>query len=154
MKILKNILISLGVIFLLFRVLFIYLSIDSDKFKDEQEPFIESFMHEFSSDWNVRDVYPKLTNNFIQQIETQAGRHALNIFKTLGEYESMSDLSISNYNTGTDGTTAIFTFKAQFTSGPALVSITLLKDNDKTLVHGLHITPSNNTPGLNTRHEA
>ena len=154
MKILKNILIGLGVFFVVIIALFVYLGLDSSEFKEKQTPFIESFMEEFSANWELQDVYSKLTNDLIKQIDTPNGRQAMSVFRGLGSYEGMSDLAVNNYSSATSGKTATFTFKAQFSSGPALVQIVLLEADGKTLVNGLHITPSNNTPAQNTKHEA
>jgi len=154
MKILRNILIGFGVVFVAVIGLIVFLSNESNDFRDKQFPFIETFMMEFSENWEVSSVYEKLTNDLLKQIDSPAGRNALDIFKTQGSFKEMSDLVLVNYNAGTSGKTGKFTFKALFTSGPALVEIILVENQGKTLVNGLHITPSGDVPVTNTKHEA
>ncbi len=154
MKILKNILIGFGVFFVAVIGLIVFLSAESSGFRDKQTPFIETFMMEFSENWEVSAVHAKLTNDLLKQIDSPAGGNALEIFRTQGSFKEMSDLVLQNYNSGTSGKTGKFTFKALFTGGPALVEIILVENEGKTLVGGLHITPSGSTPVTNIKHEA
>lgn len=65
----------------------------------------------------------------------------------------MSDLVLKSYGSGTSGTVGVFTFKAEFDSGPAIVQIILIRKGRKTLVNGLHINPANAIPGKPRKHE-
>ena len=154
MKLLKNVLIGFGVLFVAVIGLFIFAGVGSSDFREQQAPFIESFMHEFTQSWDVSAVHSKLSNDLLKQIDTPSGRNALDVFRTLGAFDGMSDLVLQHYTSGTSGKTGKFAFKAQFTSGPALVEMILVESEGRTVVNGLHITPSADTPLANTRHEA
>ena len=154
MKILKNILIGFGVLFVAIIGLIVFLSADSSAFEEKQAPFISGFMNEFSESWEVTSVHATLSNGLLKQIDSPTGRNAMDMFRRLGSFVQMTDLVLQNYNTSTSGKTGQFTFKGQFTHGPALVEITLGENDGKTLVNRLHITPAGELPPTNTKHEA
>ena len=154
MKILKNILIGFGVLFVAIIGLMIFVGTGSSEFREKQAPFIESFMAEFSENWDVADVHSKLSNDLLKEIDSPSGRTALGVFQTLGNFEGMNDLVLQHYTSGTSGKTGKFTFKARFTGGPALVEIILVDSEERTLVNWLHITPAGEAPLANTKHEA
>lgn len=154
MRIVKNILIGFGVLFVAVIWLVLFIGAGSSEFREKQSPFIEGFMMEFSENWDVADVHSKLDNDLLKQIDSPSGRAALGVFRALGDFEAMHDLVLQHYTTATSGKTGRFTFKALFENGPALVEIMLVESEGKTLVIGLHITPAGDAPVAHLKHEA
>lgn len=142
MNVLKKILMFLGGVFALIILLVVFLASSSSDFKEEKAPFIADFMADMASDWSLSSVYSRLSNEFIEQASTPSGERAMRQFSVLGQLESIYDLQIENYYSGTDGKTGIFTFKAKFNSGEALVRMTLVEVDGAVKVQAVNITPS------------
>jgi hypothetical protein len=154
MNLVKKILIGLGALFVLVIALIALFAVGSNDFRDSHVSYVEHFMSEFSETWEVAVVHEKLTNDFLAQVDSPNGRQALGLFQALGKFEQMSDIEVQNFTSGTAGKSGRLTFKAKFANGPALVEITLFEKDGKTLVHGLHITPSGSLPMKSRKHEA
>ena len=145
MKLLKRALIFLGVVFILVIALVIFLASASSDFEKQHEQFVRNFTADFSLNWEIDSVKHHLTNDMLAQIGTPNGRHALNVFRSFGQLEEISDMELSNYNSNTSGlVTGIFKFKARFKNGSALVTVTLHEKDDAIRVHGFHIDPVGN----------
>ncbi|MFT5297490.1 MAG: preprotein translocase subunit SecG, partial [Colwellia sp.] len=67
MEFLKKLMMWLGGLFTLIVILIIFLAAGSSSFKDEQEPFVQQFMADFSERWETQDIYARLSNEFIEQ---------------------------------------------------------------------------------------
>lgn len=154
MHILKKILIGFGVVFVGIIALVIFLAADASKFKETHAEFIDQFLEDYSQRWDVADVYFRVTNELLSNINSEQGKNALSVFTTLGVLESTSDLEIGNYYSGTSGKTGNFTLKAVFSNGLALVKIVVNEEDGNVRVNGLHITPSEEMLPVSTEHEA
>ena len=62
MRVLKNILIGLGVIFLVALAFFAWIGVSGSQFRKEQAPFVEAFVTDLSKRWDIADVYDRLAN--------------------------------------------------------------------------------------------
>jgi len=143
MKLIKNILTSIGALCIIFLVFFIYLGTGAGQFKQQQAPFINSFMHDFSPNWEISDVSKDVSNDLIKQLETPKGEKLIQLLHHLGRYQEMSDLTISDYNSSRAGKSASLSFKAKFSNGPARIEISIVETDSKTWVSGLYVTPYN-----------
>ena len=140
MKIIKNIFIGLGVIFLLFIGLAIFLAGAQSEFKEDNQQFVIDFTRDFSQSWEIARVSDHLTNDMLAQANTPNGVHALNVFKSFGKLVEIKDLEIGNYSTHSSGvTSAVFTFKAEFQNANGLVTVTVQEQNDRVYIHGFNI---------------
>ena len=146
MQTLKKILTALGALFCVLLVAFGVLLVMQGNFKEEQEPFIRQFRADYSRNWDIVDVHSQVTNDFLAQIQSSAGQNAVAIFRRLGKVEEITDVSIGNFNVGTEGKTGTFTFKARFERAPTLVQLIVQESDGAVRVHGLHITPSSDPP--------
>lgn len=70
MRVLKNILIGLGGLFLVVIALLAWIGVSSSQFRKEQAPFVQTFVTDLSKRWNVADVYDRMANPFIEQVST------------------------------------------------------------------------------------
>ena len=132
----------LGGIFTLVIFLIIFLAAGSSSFEEEQEPFVKQFIADFSIRWEPEDVYSRLSNELIENINTVEGKVFLAQFSALGKFKKISDFQIGNYKSSTDGEMADFSFKAFFDKGNALIEITIHSTDDGVRVNYLSITPS------------
>lgn len=140
LKILKNILIGLGVIFILVISLFVFLASESSEFTDKHTNFVENFVKEFSVNWDIADVHSDVTNDMLRQIKTLDGQKAISTFMQLGKLISIDNLSLINYSSNTSGDSGIFEYKGQFQNGAALVRIEVIEKDENVKVHTLNIT--------------
>ena len=140
MKIIKNILITLGTIFSLLIVLVVFLVGESADFKEDHEQFVVDYTNTFSQAWNVASVSDVSSNDFLTQIKSPNGKQAVNAFSSLGKLVDTKDMQIDNYNSNVNGTTtASFKFKANFEHGKTLVTITVVESDGHIRVQGMHI---------------
>ncbi len=153
MRVVKNILIALGVLFLLIATFFTWVGFSSNQFRKEQTPFVETFVTDLSKRWDIADVYDRLANPFIEQVGTPQARELLRQFKQLGALKSVRDVELRSYVTNTAGRTGNFSFKGTFENGEALVNLTIIKKDDAVRVLGLYLKPThmrNGAPKLQT----
>lgn len=143
MKIIKNILIGLGAVFLLLVGLVVFLASESVDFHDKHSDFVQEFTRVFSEDWDISSVSDSMSNGMLSQIDTTEGRRAMEIFRSLGAVVSITDFEMSNYySSATDNAnTGTFQFKAKFQRGDALVTVTVLESDDKVRIHAFNIQP-------------
>lgn len=142
MKLIKNILIGLGVVFSLFIGLAVFLFWESSEFREKNEPFAREFTRAFSQDWSIGDVSDHVTNDLLAQINTPNGKHALSQFRAFGRLVKIEDVEMGNYNASAGvGVTGVLRFKAEFENVKALVTITLRETDGVVKVHGFHIDP-------------
>lgn len=141
MKVIKNILLGLGALFLLIVVFFTFLWGESSDFKEQNALFINNYLETFSTNWDLDDVKDQMTNGLLIEINTPNGTNAMNYFKTLGRLQEIRDLEINNYNTTLSGKTGVFLFKAKFQYSDTVVKMILQKNEDGVKVNGLYITP-------------
>jgi hypothetical protein len=146
MQIFKKILVGLGSIFALLIVFVSVMGYSSARFKAEQAPFVTKFVTDLSRQWDLADVYDRLTNDCAAQAGTAQGQQAMKRLGGLGALRSMEDLELRNYMMGTFGTTAVFAFKGTFENDQALMTVTVLKKSGTVRVQGFHADP---IPGHN-----
>lgn len=139
MKIIRNILIGFGGLFLLLIVFFMFIAGSSSEFRTENQYFVTKFMRDFSEKWDINDVKDDLSNQMLAQIDSLNGQFALNYFKSLGKLKSIRNFELNNYRTSTNGETGVFLFKAKFENADTLVTFTLVKTDKGRKVNGLNI---------------
>jgi hypothetical protein len=142
MKIIKNIFVGLGVLFVLFLILAAFLSGSSAEFKADYQDFVIQYTKEFSRNWEIKSVSSKTTNGMLSQISTPNGKAAVNFFRSLGEIVEVSDVELNSYRSNFNGpSVGVFKFKAKFKNGDGLVTVIVHKNQGTVKVHGLHILP-------------
>lgn len=144
MKILKNILLTLGVLFILLIGAITYFGYtaaqNSSEFLVQKETFIRTFSEDLSRNWDKNDVFEHLSENLIAQIESPNGQATFRFFRQLGEVTSMSDFVMTKYFSGTGGVTAVITYNAEFQNASGSVTITLVEKAGELSVEGFHIS--------------
>lgn len=148
MEFFKKLMMWLGGIFTLIVILIIFLAAGSSNFEEEQEPFVQQFMADFSSRWDTQDIYPHLSNEFVEMVNTPESKAALAQFKTMGKIKTITDFEIGNYNAHTSGTTGEFSFKASFEHGEAVINMTIKSSDIGVRVQSFRLIPS--TPFIKT----
>lgn len=142
MEILKKILIGLGVVFVLFVGLAIFLAGSSTEFKEKHQDFVVNYTRDFSQSWEVSAVSSIMTNGMLTQINTPNGKHAINVFRSLGAFVQATDFELHNYSTHAGGpTVGVFKFKATFKNANTLVTVTVHEIEGDIKIHGFHIDP-------------
>lgn len=142
MKLIKKILMGLGVVFILFIALAIFLTGSSYQFRQKHEQFVRDYTHEFSQSWVINNVSAKTTNDMLQQINTPNGKQAVSIFRSLGGLVEISDMELQNYSTNAGGpTVGVFNFKASFENADTIVTVTVHENDDAVKVDGFHVNP-------------
>lgn len=154
MKILKTILISMGVLFIGFMCVAIYISYSSSKFLGDNEKFIKEFTYDLSESWNLEKVYPRLSNDFIKGLSSPNGMSTSNTLKLLGKLEKTSDFELMHFNTGTAGAMAVVTFKAVFENGKGVVTISVVENEGKVLVQRFNVDIPDGISTRNYKREA
>lgn len=139
MRVLKNILIGLGVLFLVVTALLAWIGVSSSQFRKEQTPFVETFVTDLSKRWDVADVYDRMANPFIEQVSTPQARQLLHQFKQLGMLESVHDLELRSYYSNNNERTGIFSFKGTFENGEGVVNVTVAKKDGAVRVLGFYL---------------
>jgi hypothetical protein len=139
MRVLKNILIGLGVLFLVVFALFAWVRVSSNQFRKEQAPFVESFVTDLSKRWDIADVHDRIANIFIEQVSTPQAQHLLHQFKRLGKLQSVHDLELRGYKSDNGGRTGLFSFKAAFENGEALMNVTIVEKDGEARVLGFYL---------------
>lgn len=142
MEFVKKLMMWLGGIFTFIVILIIFLAAGSSNFKEEQEPFVQKFMADFSLRWDTQDIYSRLSNDFVEMVNTPESKAALAQFKTMGKIKIISDFEIGNYNAHTSGTTGEFSFKASFENGEAIINMTIISSDIGVRVQSFRLTPS------------
>jgi hypothetical protein len=139
MRVLKNILIGLGVLFLVVLALFAWVRMSSNQFRKEQAPFVESFVTDLSKRWDIADVHDRIANPFIEQVSTPQAQHLLHQFKQLGKLQSVHDLELRGYKSDNGARTGLFSFKGVFENGEALVNVTIVEKDGGARVLGFYL---------------
>ncbi len=145
MKIIKAILIGLGVVFVLLVAFVSYVAVQSGKFEKEHAPFVRTFMAEFSKDWDVSAVEHSLTPEFIGQIGTPAGRDAIRQFRQLGRLKEITELDLDHFTTHAGINSykyGVFVLRAEFENAAAMITLSLVVDEKGARVEGLRINPT------------
>ncbi len=154
MKIVKNIFIGLGVIFLILIVVFAFTASDSFEFKSKHEEFVKKFSTEFSQTWEVDNVSLLLTNGLLSQVNSPNGVQATNKFRALGKLVEIKDLELANYSSsyGTqNGSTGVFRFKGIFENATALVTVSIYVNEVEVKVSGFNIDPIGQVKATNEK---
>jgi len=154
MKYLRRILIGLGMLFLGLIVLIGSLSWRSSQFLEANQDFAEQFARAFASTWRTEDVHELVTADFIETAATPNGQAFLSQLRTLGPLKSASDFQMGNYYSGTGGTTGEIKFKAIFSNAKAVVTVTVINKDGKTLVQAFNVQASDGASAQATEHEA
>jgi hypothetical protein len=137
MRVLKNILIGLGAVFVVVIALLAWIGASSSQFRKEQAPFVETFVTDLSKRWNIADVYDRLANP--EQTDTPQARELLHQFKQLGALQSIHDLNLRSYITNNKGRTGLFSLKGTFENGEAIVTVTIVKNEGAVRVLGFYL---------------
>lgn len=144
MKVLKNILLTLGGLFILLIGVIAYFGFttaqDSSDFLVEKETFIRTFSEDLSRNWDTNDVFEHLSSDLLAQIDSPNGEASFRVFRQLGEVTSMSDFVMTKFFSGTGGVKAVVTYSAEFEHASGSVTITLVETEGTLSVEGFHIS--------------
>lgn len=154
MKILKGILTTIGILCVGFICLAVYLSYSSTQFLEENKDFINQFSYDLSENWRASDVHSRLSNEFIQSLDTPTGQFSFNQLKALGNLEETSDFELTNYHSRTDGKTAVVTFKATFENAKGVATVTVVEQEGKVLIQGFNFSAPDGLQPTREKHEA
>ena len=153
MPFLKNILVGLGLVFLAVTAITIYLWISTSNFFNENRDFVRRFSFDFSREWRISDVHGRLTNQLIELLDTPTGNFAYNQLKALGPLNEIADLELRNFHVGTDGKSAVITYKGSFRNAKGLVTVTIVEKNGKVLVDGFYVSALDGMETSETKYE-
>jgi hypothetical protein len=140
MSALKKLLIGLGGLSLVLIGLTVLLGGGSMWFKSQQAPFVRAFVTDLSQRWALADVQDRLAGEFVQQAATAQGQRLLKEFRQLGPIRTMSELELRTYNVSPRTQTGVFSLKATFAHGEAVVSVTIVRRDRQTRVLSLFMT--------------
>lgn len=147
MRVLKNILVGLGVLFLAVLAFFAWIGVSSSQFRKAQAPFVETFVTDLSKRWDIADVYDRMANPFIEQAGTPQAQQLLHQFKQLGKLQSVHDLELRSYNTNNTGRTGLFSFKGTFENGEAVVNVTIVEKDGAVRVLSFYLNATHMQDG-------
>ena len=148
MRVLKNILIGFGVLFVLVIAFISWIGVSSSHFRKAQTPFVETFFTDLSKHWDIADVYDRLEAPIIEQAETPHGQDLLRQFKKLGALRSVRDLELRSFKANNRTRTGSFSFKGAFENGEAVVNVIVVERDATVRVFGFSLR------GVVMRHEA
>ena len=143
MKLLKNILVGLGALFVLLIIAFVFLFTESKDFFKENKAFVETFAYDLTRKWNISDVHDRLSNELIVQLDSSEGKLTIKKLSTVGAIKKIYDIEMGDYNATMDGTTGVIIFKADFENAKGVVTVTLIKKDEEVRVHGFHLSAPN-----------
>jgi hypothetical protein len=147
-KIVKRILIGLGVVFALIIVVAGFLGYQSHRFRVAQEPFVRTFMTDLARRWDGQDVYDRLTNGLIEQLGSSQGKAFLDTARHYGQVMSITDFELNRYNATPSATQVNFRFKAKFTNGTALIDVYVIDRDHAIRVDGVHVIEGHLSSGV------
>ena len=147
MRVLKRILIGLGVLFLVVIAFFAWVGATSSQFRKEQTPFVETFVTDLSKRWDPADVCDRMANTFIEQTGTPQAQQLLHQFKQLGALKSVRDLELRSYSVNTNGQTGVLSFKGTFENGEGIINITIVKKDGAVRVLGFYLNATHMRDG-------
>ena len=153
-KLIRNSLIGMGVAFIIFIALMVYMLDASNRFAEEHSAFIETYLTDLSLQWSISDIHSRSTNQLLSQMNEAQGRAVIARFNVLGKLKRIEELEMMNYFTGTSGVTGQFQLIAIYEGGTSLVKIVVIVKDEKVKVAGLHIKPLKVLPPVITEHEA
>jgi len=139
MRVVKNILIGLGVLFLVVLALLSWVGVSSSHFRKEETPFVEKFVKDLSKRWDTADVYDRMTSDFIIQAGTPQAQQLLHQFKELGALKSVQDLELLGYKSFNTERSGVFSFKGTFENGTGVVQVTIVKKEGAVHVIGFFL---------------
>ena len=148
MRVVKKILIGLGVFFLVVIAFFAWVGVSSSQFRKEQTLFVETFVTDLSKRWDIADVHDRLESRFIEQANTPQAQQLLHQFKQMGALKSVHDLELRSYNANNIGRTGNFSFKGTFENGEALVNVTIVKKDRAVRVLGFYLEATHMRDGV------
>lgn len=135
----KKLLIGATVLFVLIVGAGIYISQQSMEFKKYHEHIVHEFMPELTASWNLADVESKVSPEFLEQAASEEGQAYLQQFRVLGPVQSIAEIAMGKYFSGSDGTLGEFIFKARFAPAEVLVKLTLHEKDGEVWVQGITI---------------
>ena len=145
MKILKNLLIGLGVLTVLFGGFAFVINGASSDFLEKHREFVTNYTKTFSRNWEVDSISELSTIGLLSQVNSPNGKHTLGIFRAMGVLVEVTEMELNKYSAYSSGpTVGIFKFKAKFENAKSLVTVTIHEVNGIAKVHGFHIEPIGN----------
>lgn len=139
MRVIRKILVGLGVLFVVILAFVGWIIVSSRQFRTEETAFVQTFVTDLSRHWNVADVSSRLAGPVLDQALTPQGQQVLHQFKQLGVLRSADGLKMENYNIGSEGRTGTFGFKGTFDNGEADVQVVVVKKGGSPWVLGFHL---------------
>jgi hypothetical protein len=148
MRVLKKILIGLGVLFLVVIAFLAWTGVSSRQFRQEQAPFVETFVTDLSKRWDIADVHDRMGSRFIEQASTPQAQELLHRFKQLGALISVHDLELRSYLYNNNGRTGNFSFRGTFEHGEGVVNVTIVKKDGAVRVSGFFLKATHTRDGV------
>ena len=147
MRVVKNILIGLGGLFLVIVALFTWVGVSGSQFSAEQGPFVKKFVADLSKRWEVVDVYDRMSSSFIQQSGTPQAQQLLHQFKRLGALKSVSALKLQSYYSNNNDRTGVFSLEGAFENGEAVIRVTIVRKDGAVRVVGFYLNATHMREG-------
>lgn len=108
-------------------------------FKADNAQYIENFVRDFSTTWEITSIKDQLSNQLLSQIAEPEGQIALAQYRTLGALEDIRDLELTGYESNAQEEVGVFQFKARFHNADTIITFTLIKSEIGNRVDGMKI---------------
>lgn len=139
MKIIKNILAGIGLLFVLVAALGAFTSFSRSNFEERNRAFSELFVRDLSAAWRIEDVQDRLTNEFLVDLAVPETRKAFRVLAGWGQLKEIADVELLKHQFGKEGETGAFRFKANFENGNAIVVLTVHANEERARVADLDV---------------
>lgn len=140
MRVIRKILLGLGVLFLVIIACVTGLGTAGRQFRIEQTPFVETFVTDLSKHWDTAEVRDRLADNLIEDARTSDALQFFQQMKQLGELRLARDFAMRAYKFDAAGRTGTVAFKGTFDNGEAEVEVTIRKKDSTVRVMGFNLT--------------
>ncbi len=117
----------------------IYISQESQKFKNYHESFVRSFVKDMSKSWELDDFTDRLSDEFKEQAQSEEGLAQLEKFSVLGSVIEINNLIMGKYFSGSEGTFGEFIMNGRFDREDVLIKITVHEQSGEARVRGVTI---------------
>ena len=143
MKIIKRILVAAGTAFIALILFAVAVDKKAENFSDHNKDFIVTFVSDLTEFWRFSDVESMVSDQFIDQVSATEAQSALKEFKSFGSLVAITHLEMVDYMffVNSKGDLGVFSVRAKFEHGDAIVQIVLESSDDTVRVQSLNIEP-------------
>lgn len=114
---------------------------NSLEFLEENHQFVRNYIHDFSQEWDVKNITDLSTGKLLSNIDTPDGHVAINKFRSYGSLVEIKDLKLLRYTSNDSGVVlGEFVVNARFEHINALVTVIVKKFNGMQKVDGFYIS--------------